>query len=301
MSIRSVRPRPTEDVADARARFAEILAADPPGVSPASRAALHAPRHRAELGVVLLHGLTNAPPQWAPFAAELAASGIAVVVPRFPGHGYVDRETHAAAKVSADALLGCASDAIDVACGLATRVVVAGLSIGGAIAAWLALERADVVRTVAIVPFFGVRGLGIVGSRALANVLSVVPNLFVPWDPAGGAGQIPAYGYPKFPTRLLAENLHVGDDVVRRSRANERPNATVRFLLNAREPACDNSIAIDLARTWRATDDDLASLEILTSLPSNHDIIDPTNAAERVDRVYPTLRRLILGEDQAFG
>ncbi len=291
--MRSVVPRPARDVREARARFAATLAADPPGVATGSRAAIDAPAHRTELAVVLLHGFTNAPPQWAPFAAELRAAGIAVVRPRFPGHGYADHDTRVLAQVGADEYLSTTSDAVDVACGLGRSVVVAGLSIGGSIAAWIALQREDVSHAIALVPFFGVKRLGVFGNRILAAALAAGPSVFVPWDPSGRAGQVPPYGYPRFATRALAAHLNVGRDTVRRAHRGELPRGALSVVLNVREPACDNEIARGAVRAWNARRAGAVQLETLTDLPANHDIIDATNALERVDRVYPLLRRLI--------
>lgn len=283
--------QPARDHAAARERFAALRALDRANVAPESGSRFFDRGARVPLAVVLVHGLTNAPEQWEPFASELHAGGANVVVPRLPGHGHTNRATRTIARVTADDLLATVNEAVDVACGAGDRVVLAGLSIGGSLAAWLALHR-HLARAVCIVPFFGIKGCGELGSRMLTSALEVLPNASLPWDPGGSGAATPKYGYPKFPTRLLAENLRVGLDVAHRSRRGARPAGEIALLLNAREPACDNTLAHSIADRLRGAGG-AVTVSVLESLPANHDIIDPTNPQQRIDLVYPRVRALI--------
>jgi carboxylesterase len=284
--------QPAPDFAAACERFSALAALDGANIAPASGSRLLAHGARVPLAVVLVHGLTNAPEQWEPFGRSLYERGANIVIPRLPGHGHRNRATKTIARVTAGELLATINEAVDIASGAGERVVLAGLSIGGSLAAWLALRR-RVARTVCIVPFFGVKGLGIVGNRVLTAGLEFFPNVFVPWDPGGDGSQTPSYGYPKFPTRLLAENLRVGLDVARRSHRGAAARGELAFFLNAREPACDNEISKTIARRLGAAGGGRVTLSIVDTLPANHDIIDPTNPQQRVDLVYPRVRALI--------
>ena len=247
---------------------------------------------RTPLGVVLVHGFTNSPQQWDMFAKELHADGQTVVVPRLPGHGHFNRSTRALAYQSAANLLACVSDAVDIACGAAERVVLAGLSIGGTIAPRIALARDDIAHTIAIVPFFAPARLDIEQARTLARALELVPNFFVPWDPGGDGSQIPSYGYPKFSSRMLAACLRIGLAVDAAS-YERAPVGRTTFLLNAHEPACNNDLARLVCDRFVERRGSSANTVVLDGLPENHDIVDPTNPRARVDLVYPALRRLI--------
>ena len=269
-----------------------MAALDGPNIAANSGSRLYEHGERTPLAVVLVHGLTNAPEQWEPFAGALHADGASVVIPRLAGHGHANRNTTSIARVTANDLLSTVNEAVDIASGLGERVVVAGLSIGGSLAAWLALRR-PFARAVCIVPFFGVRGLGRTGSRVLTAALERLPNAFVPWNPGGSSAATPAYGYTKFPTRLLAENLRIGDDVFARSRRGERTKAEIAMLLNSREPACDNRLTLSIVKRLSVSDSERVSVTLLDSLPANHDIIDPTNPRQRIDLVYPHVRALI--------
>lgn len=287
------RSGPARDHADAADRFEAVREREGDRISVPGRSRFLTHGRRVALTVVLLHGFTTCPEQWVLFATELYERGANVVIPRFPGHGYLDRRTHAIAAVSAGALVARAHEAVDIARGAGERVVVAGLSLGATVAIALGLERGDIARTVGIVPLFGLRHLGRRANAVLARLLEALPNAFLPWDPTGGAGQIPAYGYARFPTRLLAQCLRLADTVERRADDGDVPAGTIALLLNAHEPACNNALTTALARRWNTLCPAASTVTVLAALPANHDIIDPTNSNARIDLVYPCLRDLI--------
>jgi alpha-beta hydrolase superfamily lysophospholipase len=283
-----LRPHPAQDYAAACAAFEVLAGRDGPEISLAGRSRFFSHGKRTARAVVLLHGLTNAPAQWSTFAEQLHADGITVLTPRFPGHGYVDRTTHAIARVSADDLLAVASEAVDIACGAGDIVTLAGLSVGAAMAAWLAFARRDIAQILAIVPFFGIARFGERANRAIANVLGTLPNAFVPWDPGGDGSQIPPYGYASFPTHVLAACLRIGLDTLALART-AAPHGRLDVLLNAREPACNNALSSDLVARIVRLRPAAARAETWDDLPAIHDIIDPTNPKARTDLVYPRL------------
>ena len=287
-------PRPAADFADASRRFAALAARDGAAISVPGRSRLYAHGRRTPLAIVLYHGFTNAPEQWAQFATAMHARGHTLVVPRLPGHGHADRSATEIARVTRAQFLATCSEAVDIACGAGERVAVAGLSIGGAFALELALARTDVDRTVAIVPFIGVARLGATANAVLARVLRVAPNAFVPWDPGGKAGQTPPYAYPKFPTRTLGAALESGGRAYREARDGAACGRTT-LLLNAREPACNNALSQTLAARLERRRPGSCDIVVLDTLPANHDIIDPHNPLARVDVVYPRLRELVEG------
>ena len=283
---------PTRTPAQARERFAALSAADGPQISEAGRSRLLASDERVRTAVVLIHGFTNCSQQWMTFAPELVAAGCAVVVPRLPGHGFADRSSRTIGRVRARDLLDTASDAVDIAAGLADRVVVAGLSIGGAIGIWLALKRTDIATVVSIVPFLGLKPFDAPANAIAAWLLTTVPDFFVPWDPSGKNLSVPPYGYTHFPTRVLGECLQVGVDCYDEARRSV-PRGDVHFLLNAKEPAVNNTMAFELAHRFDRERTGATETVVLTDLPANHDIIDPTNPNERIATVYPEVFRLI--------
>lgn len=108
-----------------------------------------ADHHGGRPGALVLHGLTGTPSSMAGVAAALAGAGFAVESPLLPGHG-----------TSVDDLAGTtwhdwSAAAESAYLGLARRcdrVVVAGLSMGGTLACWLATRHPGVAGVVCVNP-----------------------------------------------------------------------------------------------------------------------------------------------------
>lgn len=95
--------------------------------------------------VVLLHGFGASKDVWLPFAAELP-EGFRVLVPDLPGHGGSERDS--TVRYDAERLAESVERWLSaVAPG---PVHVAGNSLGGAVAAWLALGESDRVRSLGL-------------------------------------------------------------------------------------------------------------------------------------------------------
>lgn len=283
--------RPARGFAEASERFAALAALDGPDIAATGRSRFYAHGERTGLAVVLLHGFTNAPQQWAQFAERLHARGHTVVVPRLPGHGHADRASEAIARVPAAAYLATANAAFDIACGCGERVTVAGISLGGTLSVRLAQARSEPARVVAVAPLFGLPKLGIPLNSVLARALGFFPNAFVPWDPADPRST-PPHAYPRFPTRGLAVVLRLGLEAYA-SAALRVPAGRTTMVLNAHDPAVSNSLSAALAARFAAARQGAADVVELEGLPKNHDIVDPTNPEERVADVYPRLQELV--------
>jgi alpha-beta hydrolase superfamily lysophospholipase len=256
---------------------------------PVQYSALFAPPARTSLAVVLLHGFTNGPAQFVELAAELFARGHAVVVPRLPGHGSSDRSGRSLAGIGATEWLATTREATDIACGLAERVVVAGVSLGGSLAAWTAAARSDVARGVAIVPFLGVINLGATGNTLLERALGALPDAEVPWDPFGDQALIPPYAYPGFPSRGLGQSLRLGRRLLSAAARAAPAAPDIVLVTNSHEPAIDNRMVDSLVARWNRRRRGSAWDFRFDDLPANHDIIDPLNPLQRHATVYPKL------------
>jgi carboxylesterase len=98
-------------------------------------------------GVLVSHGFTGNPGSMRALAERFAAAGFAVELPRLPGHGtHVDEMLPTRWPDWSEALEAAYHD-------LAARVdkvVVAGLSMGGTLVAWLASRHASIAGVVAV-------------------------------------------------------------------------------------------------------------------------------------------------------
>ena len=92
-------------------------------------------------GVLVLHGFTSDPRSMRPVADGLAAAGFTVDCPLLPGHGTaVEDLIH----TGFTDWLGAAHEAYDALAATCDRVAIVGLSMGGALTAWLASEKQDI-------------------------------------------------------------------------------------------------------------------------------------------------------------
>jgi carboxylesterase len=110
-------------------------------------------------GLLALHGFTGNPTSMRPLAEAAAAAGFSVELPRLPGHGTTidDMLTTSWADWSAEA-----EAAYQRLAGRCERVVVAGLSMGGTLTAWLGSRHPEIA------------GLVFVNAATLAHVNEVV-------------------------------------------------------------------------------------------------------------------------------
>jgi alpha-beta hydrolase superfamily lysophospholipase len=242
----------------------------------------------APIAVVLLHGLTNSPPQYDALAPLLHARGHAVVVPRLPLHGYRDRMTDALAALRATDLEAAALDAVATAALCGDRVVVAGISIGATLAGWLA-ARTRIDAGIAFAPFCGLHELYGGLNDALGVLLRTLPNAFGWWDPRVKEKQPPSHGYPRFATRALGESLHLSTDIDRAPRGAHGRRAVL--VLNANDPVVNNAHAHRRFSTLGGYGVDYQRV-VLQGLPKMHDLIEPLPRAH-AERVYPALIDLI--------
>lgn len=252
--------------------------------------------HRTGQVVVLLHGLTNCPAQFDSLGRMLHARGANVLVPRLPQHGYADRMTDALARMNASEMCALTDLALDAARGLGDTVTVAGLSIGGVLAAWAGQERADMHRTVMIAPMFGVARAPGAWTPLVTRAGLALPNIFVWWDDKAKqdlAG--PQHVYPRFSTRSIAATLYVGS-ATRGEAARKAPASYEMVMITVGgDEAADNTMCAEIMRTWQARGaKHLVEYQFPAELKLNHDVVDPEQVGGNPALTYPVLTRLIL-------
>jgi pimeloyl-ACP methyl ester carboxylesterase len=241
--------------------------------------------------VVLLHGLTDSPMQFAPLADLLYGDGNNVFVPRLPQHGLRGGSARALAALSSAALRGFADSVADAAAGLGDSVVVVGLSLGGTVAAWLAQQH-EVWRAVLIAPALEPGRIPEALDRAVVGLLDRLPDMTRP-SPSDRARPDRE---PGFSTHAAAETFELGGAVLREASRTAPRTKRVALLLNADDRTVRESAAITLARDWEQRGVAVLLFELPDSLGLPHNVVDPTSGRALGNVMPDLLRQLSYGE-----
>ena len=276
--------------AEVVARVREIQATEQ-GLNPVCGYRLLDQGRRTERAIVLIHGFTSCPKMYESLAAELAATGANVLIPRLPRHGLADRMTDELRHLSATEMAATVSEALEIAAGLGEKVTVAGISLGGILAAWLTQFRLGVDRAVVIAPLFSIPVVPEWFSDFLGFVADSVPNFYIWWDWKGKANSPGTpYGYPRFPSHGYGEMLKLAHEV--KSTARREPPLSagdIRVVVNLADPAVNNVSTFRVGDAWRRHGAHVRTYEFSRELGLGHDIISPEQPYARTDVTYPVL------------
>jgi carboxylesterase len=242
--------------------------------------------------VVLLHGFTDSPRQFATLADSLFAQGDNVFVPRLPHHAERGKDVGELARLTASELCRTTDEAVDVATGLGDSVVVLGLSVGGTLAVWAAEHRPEVRRAVVVAPPFEVARVPSMLERPLVNLGAHVPNISRRSAPDSERPDRD----PGFATHGLAQVLRLGMAVRRDAERMLPSRAEVLFLVNANDRTVKTAPVLDLARVWNRRGVAVSVYEIPLSLGLPHNVVDPMQQPGNAAVIFPTLSALAHGE-----
>ena len=268
---------------------------DGPNVNPMCHTRVYTHGRRVENALVLLHGFTNCPQQFDALGRRFFERGWNVVIPRYPRHGYTDRLNDSISELRADHLVAVANRAAEVGAGLGERLTVAGLSLGGILSGLLAQTRDDVKRAVPIAPMLGLRPIPAPLLTALGAAARTLPNFYVWWNDTLKEKLGPPYGYPRFSTHAYAALFECGRMLTGLARREAPKARSIVVVTNANEPRLDNRFTYRLVESWRAHGANVETFEFARSDGLTHDLIDPGNAGQKTDYVYPIITRLIEG------
>jgi len=290
----------THDEAVARVR--ELQAAEQ-GLNPVCGYGLLDDGRRTERAIVLIHGFTSCPKMYEPLAAELHRAGANVLIPRLPRHGLADRMAGELSHLSASELTAAVSEALEIAAGLGEKVTVAGLSLGGILAAWLAQFRPGVDRAVVMAPLFSIPVVPEWFSDLLGFVADQVPNFYIWWDwKAKAHPPGPPYAYPRFPSHAYGEMLKLAHEVKSTARREPpRSPGDIRVVVNLADPAVNNVATSRVVDAWRRHGASLKAYEFPRELGLGHDIVSPEQTYARTDITYPVLLDWIASEVPSSG
>lgn len=280
---------PSEAFEQACAQVAAMQAQEDSSINPVCATRLYHHGHRTRQVVICYHGYTNCPFQFQTLAEHFHAQGKNVFVPRLPYHGIRDRMTRDQSRLTTADLIRFTNHTIDIAKGLGDEIILTGLSAGAIMAAWAAQFRPEVHTAVVAAPSLGLPGFPIWASDALSWLMHYIPNIFIWWDQKAKAKIAGApHAYPRFATRSLGEIVELGW-VVRRAAKTTPPLAKrLAVLMSESDVAVHHGLIAQLAADWqRHAPDRVTFHRFPADLHIHHDMVDPTQPAQRVDIVYP--------------
>jgi alpha-beta hydrolase superfamily lysophospholipase len=288
-------PRPAQSYAEACARFEELLALDTAEVDPLSRSRLTTPGQRTERAVVYLHGLTNSPQQFNKLSERFINRGYSVLVPRIPYHGYLNRMSTDHARLNLAQLIDTTAAAIDLAAGLADRVTVTGISLGGVLAVWAAQYR-SVAMAAPIAPAIGVPVLPVPATGFVFGAMGRLPNRFVWWDPRHKQNLPgPPYAYPRFSTHALAQTQRLGVELIRAASKSPPLAESVWMISNGADLAVSNAAGATLVNRWRTNGAaNVHTYQFPKQMKLFHDLVDPLQPHAQPELVHPVLESIII-------
>ena len=286
---------PAASYDDAAAGIAALQAAEAAaGLNPLCQTQFLTHGHKTARVIAFVHGYTNCPQQFVPLGQKFFDLGYNVLIVPLPHHGLADRLTLALSDLTAEDMTNYVNRVVDLEQGLGDYTSLAGLSGGGVITAWAAQTRADLDQAVLIAPGFALKAIPQPATVLFTNAVLLAPDRYTWWDPVHQAAiGGPPYAYPRFSLHGLAQQLRLGFAI--RDMARETPPAagSIVLITNAFDEAVDNAAARQVAADWQAHGASLTTYEFPITLLYGHDLIDPNQANQHVDQVYPKLIELI--------
>lgn len=244
--------------------------------------------------IVFLHGVTNCPAQADELAPMLFELGYNVYVPRLPGHGEADQMTDALAPLQAEDYVATTEQAIEIGRGLGDQVIVMGLSAGGALTMWSAQYRSDVQHTIAMAPFLGPNLVPAWANRAATNLLLLLPNMMLTWNPLEPMGPPDMdYAYPRVPTRALAQFMRIGEVVADSARKTAPAARGLGVMVNEADFAVNNALARQVVELWRTQGRGVDLKVLPVSMRLLHDLIDPRQVDANTELVHALLLEML--------
>lgn len=289
------RSHPLSTYQESLERIKTLENSDSANVDPAGRTILMGHGKKVEHAIVLFHGFTNSPRQFADLGKKFYDLGYNVFIPRVPYHGLEGDFPTDLVKLKAEDLSAVSDKAVDIAQGLGDHVSVVGLSMGGVMAGWVAQMRTDVDQAVLITPNFGTYKVPNFFLKPSINFLTLERDLFIWWDAQQKSHMPrPQTAYFGFSTRALGEIRRLGYAVQIFAQRHLPKTRSIVVVTNANDQVVSAQGIAAVVNQWQKRDVvKVKVFEFPKDLQLGHDIIDPQQTHQNIAVVYPQLISLI--------
>lgn len=293
------RPNPASSYAEAAARIAAVLDEDAAAdIIPEGKSIALLTGARTANALVIFHGYTNVPYPFRLIAQAYRDQGYNVWVPRMPYHGPANKMSDDFARLTAQGLREFVDKTLDIAAGLADRVLVMGISGGATLSLWAGLERPEVSRTILISPLLQPKGYPVWVTRALVRALPLLPfDIWQWWDETKKEKNVEGYKYPRRSLKGIAALMSF--TVWAEAQANRQANpmrSSVLLIRNDFDPVLDSAYNESFLRRM-VSPDQLTVYTIPASAQLTHDFVVPDPQSDNYPRISDAYRRM----SEAFG
>ena len=290
-------PDPAQSYEDAFIRIQSIQAEETNlDLHPECATQLQTHSERTDKVIVFLHGFTSCPAQFLELGKEYYDRGYNVYIPRTPRHGFNDRRGEPLKGLTAEELAAFGHQTADIAQGLGERVIVTGLSGGGAIATYLSQEREDVNVAAPIAPFLGIGFIPRSLNRPFANLFLLLPDIWQWWDPVhkeNNPYSMP-FAYARYSLHALLENMRLGYAAEEDAKRVRPAAGEIIVITNANDDSVNNAVVAEFERLWAEHGEEfLSTYQFDKDLGVPHDMVTAKRPENRIELVYPKLLELI--------
>jgi len=221
----------------------------------------------SDIGVLLSHGFTGTPQSMRPWAEHLAAQGFTVRLPRLPGHGTSWQEMNRTRFADWFAVVDATFTELSQRC---SKVVVAGLSMGGTLVTRLAEERGTEVTGLMLVnPAFRAEDPRL---AALPVVKHLVPSLKAIGNDVRKEG-VQELAYDRTPLKALHSLVQSWDGVVHDLPQVTQPLLLMRSAVDHVVPASSSALLLSRISSKDVTEVILENSYHVATLDNDADLI----------------------------
>lgn len=241
--------------------------------------------------IILLHGFTNCPQQFEPFAELLFESGYNVYIPRMPHHGYKEKVHNAMKELSLNDLKNFSQGVIDiVGIGLGEDTEVLGLSGGAVLASYLG-TFAQFHQVYSVAPNLTVIYKPLPKDYYLqTQLINRMPNIYHYWDEEKKENIVgPKYAYPGFWLHSMYPYLAISTYITYYAKHSPVATKGITFIVNTEDEVVDIPSVIRYAQVINEKTYNANIQYVPESFHVPHDLIDIHQTKQNIKEVYPWL------------